>query len=219
MRVQRTLPIACAAALSLVVMTAQGASIQSQGGQRVGAPPPAPAPAPSGQRGRGGRGGVQVMTLTTTAWTDGGEIPARYAQAGDDLSPPLSWSGVPENVASFALIVHDLDALTSGGRDDTLHWLVWNIPAAATGLSEGVPHGPTLPDGARQISVSGPYYRGPAAPASGPPHHYVYELYALDAMLEVPAVGASPAETRAAVLLAMAGHIRGKGVLVGRYRR
>ena len=71
----------------------------------------------------------------------------------------------------------------------------------------------------RQISATGPNYRGPAAPASGPPHHYVFELYALDTTIDVAAVGASPAETRAAVMAAMAGHVRGKGVLVGLFKR
>jgi phosphatidylethanolamine-binding protein (PEBP) family uncharacterized protein len=83
-------------------------------------------------------------------------------------------------------------------NDDTLHWLVWNIPGKATSLPEHVPHGPELPDGMRQISATGPYYRGPAAPASGPPHHYVFELYALDSMIDVQPVGASPADTRTA---------------------
>ena len=76
-----------------------------------------------------------------------------------------------------------------------------------------------LPDGTRQISASGPYYRGPGAPAAGPPHHYVFELYALDATLDVPAVGQSPPHTRAAVMAAMAGHIRGKAVYTGLFKR
>jgi phosphatidylethanolamine-binding protein (PEBP) family uncharacterized protein len=71
----------------------------------------------------------------------------------------------------------------------------------------------------RQISVSGPYYRGPAAPATGPAHHYVFELYALDITVNVPPAGMSPPATREAVMRAIAGHVRGKGVLVGRYRR
>jgi phosphatidylethanolamine-binding protein (PEBP) family uncharacterized protein len=75
-----------------------------------------------------------------------------------------------------------------------------------------------LPDGTRQISATGPYYRGPGAPASGPAHHYVFELYALDAMIDIPAVGASPPATRAAVVAAMAGHIRGKAVYVGLFK-
>ena len=168
---------------------------------------------------RGGGRGVQVMTLTTSAWADGGTIPARHAQPGGDVSPALSWSNVPETAASFVLVVHDLDAATGPGTDDTLHWLVWNIPGAARALPEGVPQGAELADGSRQISATGPNYRGPAAPASGPPHHYVFELFALDARLDVPGVGATPAQTRAAVMAAMAGHVRGKAVYTGLYRR
>jgi imidazolonepropionase-like amidohydrolase len=117
------------------------------------------------------------------------------------------------------LVVHDADAATGGGTDDILHWLVWNIPGTATSLPEGVPRGPELADGTRQISVSGPYYRGPAAPASGPPHHYLFELYALDGKLDVAPVGAAPAATRAAVMAAMTGRVRGKAVMVATFRR
>jgi Raf kinase inhibitor-like YbhB/YbcL family protein len=160
------------------------------------------------------------MTLTSTGFTDGSLLPGKYSQAGDEVSPPLAWSGVPDSARSFVLIVHDVDAAVGpSGTDDTLHWMVWNIPGTSRALPEGVPHGPESPDGVRQISVSGPYYRGPAAPASGPVHHYVFELYALDVMLDVPAVGASPAATRAAVMAAMAGHVRGKGVMVALFRR
>jgi phosphatidylethanolamine-binding protein (PEBP) family uncharacterized protein len=67
--------------------------------------------------------------------------------------------------------------------------------------------------------VSGPYYRGPAAPSTGPAHHYVFELYALDTMLNVPPTAMSPAATREAILRAMAGHVKAKGALVGLYRR
>ena len=182
-----------------------------------------PAGAPPGQRG-GGRGGgrgraVQIMTLTSEGFADGASIPAKYAQPGAEASPPLAWSGVPDSIASFALIVHDANAVTGNGVDDVLHWMVWNIPGTARSLPEGVPQGGQLPDGARQISVSGPYYRGPAAPASGPVHHYLFELFALDTVLTVPAVGASPVATRAAVVAAMAGHVRGKAVAVGMFRR
>jgi Raf kinase inhibitor-like YbhB/YbcL family protein len=189
-------------------------------------PPPPQPPAPQtpppgggGRGGRGGRGGVLVMTLATTAWPDGGTIPAKYSQAGRDVSPPLAWSAVPDTAASFVLIVHDLDAATGNGTDDLLQWMLWNIPADARSLPEGVPAASQLPDGTRQISATGPYYRGPGAPASGPAHHYAFELFALDAMLDVPAVGASPAQTRAAVLAAMAGHVRGKAVYGGTFRR
>ena len=176
-------------------------------------------PQPPGPGRGGGRGGAQVMTLTSSAWRDGGEIPIRYTQAGDEASPPLTWSRAPEGVASFVLMVHDPDAAVGNGTDDMLHWLVWNIPAAATGLPEKVPSAPQLPDGTRQISATGPNYRGPGAPASSPAHHYLFELFALDTTLDVPAVGASPPETRAAVVAAMAGHVRGKAVFVGLFHR
>jgi Raf kinase inhibitor-like YbhB/YbcL family protein len=159
------------------------------------------------------------MTLTSAAWPDGGQIPAKHTQAGDEVSPAFAWSPTPEGTASFVLIAHDPDAAIGNGTDDMLHWMLWNVPAAATGLPEGVPRGSQLPDGTRQISATGPNYRGPGAPASGPAHHYVFELFALDTMLDVPAVGASPPATRAAVVAAMAGHVRGKATYVGVFKR
>jgi len=173
-----------------------------------------------GQRGGGrGRGGIPAMTLTSTAWPDGGSIPTKYSQAGGDISPALTWSDVPDTATSFVLVVHDLDAAVNPGTDDLLHWLVWNIPGSARSLPEHVPQGATLPDGSRQISATGPNYRAPGAPASGPAHHYVFELYALDAPIDVAAVGQSPSQTRAAVIAAMAGHVRGKGVYTGLFKR
>lgn len=171
-------------------------------------PPPAPPRRPV----------VFNMTLTSPAWKDGGVIPAKYAQPGHDTSPALTWSNVPEGTQSFVLIVRDLDSITPAGADNFLHWMVWNIPKEARSLPEGMREGP-LPDGLRQISGSGPYYRGPAAPASGPAHHYAFEIYAVSAPVEVPAVGQSPALTKAAVESAMAGKILGKGVLVGLFKR
>jgi Raf kinase inhibitor-like YbhB/YbcL family protein len=172
------------------------------------------------QRGGGrGRGGVQVMTLISSAFADGGQIPAKYTQAGGEQSPPLAWTNVPEGVTSFVLIVHDPDAAIGNGTDDILHWLVWNIPGTQTGLAGSMPHGPEIANGIRQISATGPFYRGPGAASAGPPHHYTFELFALDTTIDVPAVGASPAQTRAAVVSAMAGHVRGKAVYVGLFRR
>jgi Raf kinase inhibitor-like YbhB/YbcL family protein len=178
--------------------------------------------------GRGGRGGgrgraIQVMTLSSTAFADGARIPVKYTQPGGDVSPPLAWTGVPDSAASFVLIVHDLDAASEGrggaGLDDLLQWMVWNIPASTQSLAEGIQQGGQLPDGTRQISATGPYYRGPAAPASGPPHHYLFELFALDTLIEVAPVGAQPAATRAAVVAGMLGHIRAKATLVGTFKR
>jgi Raf kinase inhibitor-like YbhB/YbcL family protein len=188
--------------------------------QRPSAPSAPGAPgAPSAASQRPRRGPIPVMTLTSSAWPDGGQIPRKFTQAGEQVSPPLSWSNVPEGVQAFVLIARDLDAAVGNGTDDTLHWMLWNIPGSARSLPEGVPQGSQLPDGTRQISVSGPYYRGPGAPASGPAHHYTFELYALDEPINVPAVGQSPADTRNAVVSAMAGHVRAKGVYVGLFKR
>ena len=150
--------------------------------------------------------------------------PARApARAPMRVMPPsvkaLSWSGAPDSTRSFVLLVHDADAAIGDGTDDLLHWMVWNIPGNATSLPEGVPQGAQAANGMRQISGTGPYYRGPAAPATGPAHHYVFELFALDAMVNVAPTGMSPPLTRREVMAAMASHIRGKGVLVGLYKR
>ena len=94
------------------------------------APQPARAPA---------RAAMRVMTLTASAFTDGGMMPARHAQTGRDVSPALSWSGAPDSTRSFVLLMHDADAAIGDGTDDLLHWMVWNIPGTATSLPEGVP--------------------------------------------------------------------------------
>jgi Raf kinase inhibitor-like YbhB/YbcL family protein len=159
-----------------------------------------------------------ALTLTTAAFPDGGPIPAKYTQAGEQVSPALAWTNVPPGTVSFVLHMRDPDVARNKTTEDQVHWLVWNIPGAATGLPEGVPKGPNLADGSMQISASGPVYRGPGAPASGPMHHYTFELYALDAKMDVQP-GADAWETRTALWKAMQGHILGKAVYVGLFRR
>ena len=171
--------------------------------------------------GRGQRGAAPApppMTLTTTAFPDGGQIPAKYTQAGDQVSPALTWTNTPPGTQSFVLHMHDPELARSKTTDDQVHWVVWNIPATATGLPEGVPSGADRPDGSHQISASGPVYRGPGAPATGPMHHYTFEIYALDTKLDV-AASADAFETRANVVKAMQGHILGKAVYMGLFRR
>ena len=176
--------------------------------------PPAQGAA-AGQRGGGG----PAMTLTIDAWPDGDPIPAKYTQAvPNPVSPALKWSNTPAGTQSFVLHFHDPDVAIQGTTNDQVHWLVWGIPSTATGLPEGVPQGAQLPDGSRQISASGPTYRGPGAPATGPMHHYTFEIYALDTALDVQP-GATEQETRTKVLAAMQGHVRGKAVYVGLFRR
>lgn len=159
-----------------------------------------------------------AMTLTTPAFPDGGMIPAKFTQAGEQVSPALVWGHVPEGTKSFVLHMRDPDVARNRGTEDQVHWLVWNIPGSATGLPEGVPKGEQLPDGIRQISASGPVYRGPGAPATGPHHHYTFEVYALDTVIDV-AHGTDAWDTRTKVWQAMNGHILGKAVYVGLFRR
>jgi Raf kinase inhibitor-like YbhB/YbcL family protein len=179
--------------------------------------------APGGGQG-GGRGrGPQTppLLMTSTAWEDGGVIPDKYTQAAGATapSPELKWSQVPMGTQSFVLLLHDPEpVLAKGSKMDITHWLIWNIPATATGLPENVAAG-ELPDGSRQVSLRGNGYMGPGAPA-GPYHHYTFELYALDTKLEVPqGTPQQAADTRNAVVSAMDGHVLGKAVLVARFHR
>jgi len=169
------------------------------------------------QRG-GGRGMAGPgMTLTTPAFSDGDEIPPKYTQSSPNpISPKLEWSNVPANTAAFVLIMHDPDVALQKSLNDQLHWLIVNIPGDARELPEGVPPDAKRPDGSVQGKNGGGVigYRGPGAPAVGPHHHYTWELFALDAKLDVP-----DDATRADVLKAMDGHILGKAVLVGRFHR
>ena len=157
------------------------------------------------------------MTLTTPAFSDGDEVPAKYTQSSPNpVSPKLEWTNVPANTAAFVLIMHDPDVALQKSLNDMLHWIVVNIPGDARELPEGVAPDAKRPDGSVQGKNGGNVigYRGPGAPAVGPHHHYTWELFALDAKLDVP-----DDVTRADVLKAMDGHILGKAVLVGRFHR
>ncbi len=176
----------------------------------------APTPAGQGAQPKGPTG--PPMVLTTPAFPDGGVIPLKYTQAGAQVSPELNWANAPASTQSFVLHMHDPDVARNRTTEDQVHWLVWNIPGSAKGLPEGVPQGAELPDGSRQISASGQVYRGPGAPATGPMHHYTFEVYALDTKLDVP-VATDAWDARKAVMAAMNGHIVGKAVYVGLFRR
>jgi len=121
---------------------------------------------------------------------------------------------------SFALLMHDPDVALQRSTLDVTHWLVWNIPGTSTGLPEGVMPAAELPDGTRQVSLRAAGYMGPGAPATGPYHHYTFELYALDIKLDVPqGTPQEAAATRTAIVNAMDGHVLGKAILVGRFHR
>src|SRR5437879_5683662 len=174
------------------------------------------------ERRGGGRGpAVPPLIMTTAAWEDDGVIPDKYTQkcGSNAVSTELKWSQVPMGTQSFVLLMHDPEpVLNKGSKMDVTHWLIWNIPATATGLKEGVAQG-ELPDGSRQVSLRANAYMGPGAPA-GPYHHYTFELYALDTRLDVAqGTPQEAANTRVGVVNAMDGHVLGKAVIVGRFHR
>ena len=179
----------------------------------VAAPAFAQAPAQPAARPAAGPG----LTLTTTAYEDGGVIPVKYTSADPKgVSPKLEWTNVPAGTVTFALIFHDPDVALQKKLGDVLHGMWFNIPATSKGFEEGLAAGPALPDGTVQAkNLRGQNaYMGPGAGAAGPMHHYTFELYALDTKLELTADA-----TRDDVLKAIDGHILGKAVLVGRFKR
>ncbi len=198
-----TIVVAMVVALSVSIAAQQP---PAGGGQGRGGGP--------GGRGGPGRGGGlrgPGLTLTSTSWEDGGEIPVKYASAGQSISPALSWTNVPMGTVEFVLIMNDPEPVLRGSATtDITHWIVAKIPATTTSLPEGAgsPQG-QLPAGARQITP----YRGPGAPAAGPPHHYTLTLYALNAPIELPDQAGRPE-----VMAAMEGKVLARGIFNGRYK-
>ena len=151
------------------------------------------------------------INLTSTAFTDGSTIPKQYTGDGADTSPPLHWSEPPKTTQSLALICDDPDA----PRGTWVHWVLFNLPGDLRELKEAMPTDNVLANGAKQgkNDFGNVGYGGPAPPP-GKPHRYFFKLYALDAVLDLPA-GVSKDQ----VLAAMKGHVGGDGQLVGKYGR
>lgn len=125
--------------------------------------------------------------LWSTAFDEGGTIPVRHTCEGENLSPPLLWSGVPSETRSLAVLCEDPDA----PRGRYVHWVLYNLPADAAELAEGVVHDRELPSGARHgandagtIGWTGP------CPPPGPPHRYVFTCLALRTVIGLePGIG------------------------------
>ena len=166
-----------------------------------------------GQGGGGGGGGgpprLAPLLMESTAFEDGGIVPQKYA-GRMGVQPGFTFSNAPENTVSYAIIFHDLDVAIGGNTGDVLHWIAWNIPASAKGIPEG-----SLPAGSVQgknIAGQNAYF-GPGAPPGPRYHHYVFELYALSANLDLPNTAG-----RAELLAAMEGKTVAKAAYVGRFR-
>jgi len=179
---------------ALILLLCGVAAAVNAAGQQQAAPPPS------------------KFKLTTSAFADNDWIPIQYTCGVSDAgSPGVQWSEAPSGTASFALVFHDTDAAPANGAMDVTHWIVWNIPGSASQLPAGVKPDAS-PDGIQQgknvRGVNG--YRPPCPPPGARPHHYIFELYALDTKLDI-AAGSS----RADLLKAMDGHVIGKATIVG----
>ena len=196
--------------LSAIAVTASCAMVMAQG--------------PGGAKGKGKGGPPRpVLSVSSPAFPDGGEVPAKYTFRGENKSPEFEFhwmlgtnpGSAPEALQSYAVIFHDIENSTNKTTEDTLHWSAFNIPGTAKGLPEGLGEG-DLPDGTRNgpgiaAGRGTPAYFGPGA-GPGPFHHYVFEFYALDTKLDLPAK-----TTREDLMKAMDGHVIGKAAYVGRY--
>jgi Raf kinase inhibitor-like YbhB/YbcL family protein len=157
------------------------------------------------------RGGAEMaITITSTAFTDGGMIPREYTCDGRDISPPLAWDGVPEGTISLAIICDDPDAPVG----TWVHWVLFNIPATVNKLPQSMLPDKVLESGARHgINDFRKFgYGGPCPP--GGTHRYYFKIYALDIELTQ-----EPGLTKAELLKAMKGHILAEGQVMGRYKR
>jgi Raf kinase inhibitor-like YbhB/YbcL family protein len=159
-----------------------------------------------------GKGAVDMaLTLKSGVFAEGATIPRKYTCDGDDVSPPLTWTGVPDGTQSIALICDDPDA----PMGTWVHWVLWGIPGNVPSLPEGVAKSATVAGGIKQGLNSWPKvgYNGPCPPP-GNPHRYFFKLYALDAVLDLP-----ENTNKAALERAMKGHVLAQGQYMGTYGR
>jgi Raf kinase inhibitor-like YbhB/YbcL family protein len=154
---------------------------------------------------------AMTIQLTSSAFTEGASIPAKYTCDGQDSSPPLKWSDLPQGARSLALVADDPDAPAG----TWVHWVIYNIPSTVTELPEGLPTTETISNGAAQGANDFKRlgYGGPCPPR-GNPHRYFFKLYALDTELSL-----KPGATKKELLRAMEGHILAQGQLLGTYKR
>ncbi len=156
--------------------------------------------------------GANKMELNVSGFENGMQIPENHTCEGDDLSPEISWSDVPEEARSLALVVDDPDA----PMGTWVHWVAYNIPAKLDGLPEGVSDDEQLENGMRQgVNDFKNYgYGGPCPPKGHGTHRYYFKLYALDSKLKL-----EPGATKAELLDAMDSHIIDEAEFMGTYIR
>ena len=155
-------------------------------------------------------GANMQIKLSSTVFQDNGLIPPKYTCDGENVSPPLAWSGVPANAKSIALIVDDPDAPAK----TWVHWVLFDLPVSTSEIPEAVQPQPSLPSGGKHgnndFNKLG--YGGPCPPSGT--HRYFFKIYALDVE-----TGLQPGVTKDELLSAMEGHVLKQGELMGRYKR
>lgn len=151
-----------------------------------------------------------AFELKSAAFSSGGDIPRKFTCDGADVSPALSWTEPPEKTASLSLIADDPDAPVG----TWVHWVLYDLPASARELPEGVAKKENLDSGARQgrNDFGRIGYGGPCPPSGT--HRYFFKLYALDSEIAPPAKA-----TKKELLEAMEGHVLEEAVLMGKYKR
>jgi Raf kinase inhibitor-like YbhB/YbcL family protein len=157
------------------------------------------------------------IVVESPAMTTGQMMPRDYSPDGRNVSPPLTWGSLPPGTRQLAVICQDHGA---GNPPPWVHWIIYNIPASAQGLPEGIPidRSDPMPAGLEGVTQGNnnwglAMYRGPAPPA-GTVHEYDFTVFALDAELDLP-----PGLNRAALLAAIEGHVLGQGNMVPTYTR
>jgi len=151
------------------------------------------------------------LMLVSPAFPPGGAIPSEYTCSGADISPPLTWSGLPDGTKSLVLVVEDPDASSGVFR----HWVAFDIPASLHGLAAG--YGPNRPaSGFRETrnDFGGAGYGGPCPPP-GPAHHYRFRLFAISR----PRLGLTPSASALDVLKAAEPYAIQQTEAIGTYRR
>ncbi len=151
------------------------------------------------------------LQISSAAFSAGETIPKKFTCDGPDVSPHLKWNDPPANTQGIALVMDDPDAPAG----TWVHWVLYDVPADARELPEGVPKQEQLSSGARQgRNDFGKIGYGGPCPPPGKPHRYFFKLYALDTKL-----GLKAGATKADVERAMKGHILAQAELIGRYGR
>lgn len=151
------------------------------------------------------------MRLASTAFGNGGSIPARHTGVGEDTSPALAWSGAPAGTKAFAVICHDPDAplVSAGGTYGFVHWVLYNIPASVTGIGEGSSE---FTNGKNDFGKQA--YGGPMPPVGHGTHRYYFWILALDQQVDLDA-----GLTLWQLLASIEPHLIGMNRLVGTFER